>query len=266
MHLMVYARYGRTGIYMLQEYARSLGIGTSDSEIEDLVAVLRELPDGHPLAYLLRQAPDFRRKAALADALLNPLDRAYTVPEFYDLLARNGMKMGRWMRQAPYLPQVGILASTPHAERLASLPAREQQAAVELFRGTMVRHSAVIYRGDSAVQQPTFAAGSRWLDYVPLRVPQTVVVEERLPPGASAVLINRSHTFSDVYLPVDAQEKRIFDAIDGKRTIAEIVAQAQTSGSDSRDQRRCGEFFERLWQYDQVVFDLSHAKGGIAKT
>ena len=29
MHLMVYAPYGRTGIYMLQEYCRRLGIGTS---------------------------------------------------------------------------------------------------------------------------------------------------------------------------------------------------------------------------------------------
>ena len=34
MHLMVYAPYGRAGVYMIQEYCRRLGIGTSQEEIE----------------------------------------------------------------------------------------------------------------------------------------------------------------------------------------------------------------------------------------
>ncbi len=41
MYLMVYAPYGRTGVYMLQEYCRRLGIGTSQEEINDLTAVLK---------------------------------------------------------------------------------------------------------------------------------------------------------------------------------------------------------------------------------
>ena len=36
MYLMVYAPYGRTGVYMLQDYCRRLGIGTSEQEINDL--------------------------------------------------------------------------------------------------------------------------------------------------------------------------------------------------------------------------------------
>ncbi len=36
MYLMVYAPYGRTGVYMLQDYCRRLGIGTSEREIDDL--------------------------------------------------------------------------------------------------------------------------------------------------------------------------------------------------------------------------------------
>jgi SAM-dependent methyltransferase len=68
MHLMVYAAYGRTGIYIMQEYCRRLGIDPSEQEIEDLIAVLKELPRGHPLDYLLRESPDFRNPDALADA------------------------------------------------------------------------------------------------------------------------------------------------------------------------------------------------------
>jgi hypothetical protein len=51
----------------------------------------------------------------------------------------------------------------------------------------------------------------------------TICVQQRLPPGSSAVLINPTHTYTDLYLPIDAQQKQLFDAIDGERTIGEIV-------------------------------------------
>src|SRR5262245_50336172 len=66
MHLMVYAPYGRTGVYMLQAFCRRVGIRAGDQEIQDLVAALRLLPPGHPLETLLSEAPDFCDEAALA--------------------------------------------------------------------------------------------------------------------------------------------------------------------------------------------------------
>jgi SAM-dependent methyltransferase len=86
MHLMVYAPYGRTGIYMLQEFCRRTGIRAPDANIRELMAALGALPPGHPLENLLREAPDFRQEAALADALLHPQDRAYSVPQLFDFL------------------------------------------------------------------------------------------------------------------------------------------------------------------------------------
>ena len=255
MHLMVYAPYGRAGVYMLQEYCRRLGIGTTTSEIRDLAASLRALPPDHPLVPLLRHAPDFRYEAALADALLHPRDRPYSVPQLFDFIRDAGLQFGRWLRQAPYLPQCGALASSPHQPLLSRLPADEQYAAVELFRGTMVRHSAIVFRNDlPGNAQPVRFERDAWLDYVPLRMPDTVCVEERLPAGAAAVLINRTHTCTDLYLPVDAQEKRLFDAIDGERTIGEIAGEHGSS-----DTARA--LFERLWRYDQVVFDASRRQG-----
>ena len=80
LHLMVYAPYGRAGIYLLQDYCRRLGIGTSTKEIRDLATSLGALPPDHPLVPLLRNSPDFQNEAALADALLHPQDRSYSVP------------------------------------------------------------------------------------------------------------------------------------------------------------------------------------------
>ncbi len=263
MHLMVYAPYGRTGIYMLQEFCRLIGIQATDEGIRDLVAALKALPPGHPLEHLLREAPDFRHEAALADALLHPRDRAYSVPQLSDFLHRGGMTFGRWIKQAPYLPLCGAVANIPHAPRMAQLPLAEQYAAVELFRGTMVTHSLVAYRSDCpGGSHPVGFEGHAWLGYVPIRRSDTVSVEERLPPGAAAVLINRTHTYRDLFLPINSVEKSWFDAIDGNRSIGDVLGKTARSSKPSPQLDQARSLFERLWWFDQVVFDLSSQPPG----
>jgi SAM-dependent methyltransferase len=255
MRLMVYARYGRTGIYMMQDYCRILGVTTSEDDLRGLGRALEALPADHPISGVLRKAKDFRRPEAMADALLHPQDRAYTVPELYQWLDGCGMSFGRWVEQAPYLAQCGLMAKSPHAARLASLPPRLEHAAVELFRGTMVAHSFIAHRDDRPdASQPITFAGDRWRDYVPIPLPWTVCVRERLSPGSAAVLINRSHTFTDLILTIDSFEDRLNGAIDGRRTLDEIL---QLAAREGHDERRALRFFERLWNYDQVVFDAS---------
>jgi SAM-dependent methyltransferase len=262
MHLMVYAPYGRTGIYMLQEFRRRIGIHADEEEIRDLISALTALPSGHPLENLLREAPDFRQEAALADALLNPQDRSYSVPQLFDFIEKAGLTFGRWLKQAPYTPHCGVLAKIPQASRLTQLPLAEQYAAVELFRGTMIRHSVVAYRDDgSGGVQPISFAGDTWLRYVPLRMPDTISVQERLPPGAASVLINQTHAYRDLFMPIDSTEKRWFDAIDGSCSIGGIVERTLPSSQTKSQLDMARTLFEKLWWYDQVVFDASRCPG-----
>lgn len=255
VQVMVYAPYGRAGIYMIQDYCRRLGVQATAVEVRDLIDSLRALPPDHPLVPPLRKAPDLLTREGLADALLNPLDRSYSVPQLLEFLQRAGLRFGRWMRQAPYLPSCGGPAATPHGPRLRQLPVQDQYTALELFRGTMMRHTAVAYRDDEPADRGRIDFdGDAWLDYVPVRLPDTVVVREKLPAGATAVLINRTHTYTDIYLAIDTQEDLLFAAIDGKRTIAEI---AGTCG----ETERARGFFQQLWRYDQVVFDTSARAG-----
>jgi 2-polyprenyl-3-methyl-5-hydroxy-6-metoxy-1,4-benzoquinol methylase len=259
MHLMVYAAYGRAGIYMMQEYSRLLEVSASPEDLRDLGATLTALPPGHPIAFLLDQAKDFSHPDALADALLHPQDRAYTVTQLHEWLQRCGMRFGRWFEQAPYLPQCGIVARTPHGTRLAALPAPSQHAAVELLRGTMTKHNFIAYRDDrSEESQPIRFDGDRWRHYVPLRLPWTVCVRERVPPGAVAVLINRAHTYTDLILPINAAQEQLYCAINGTRTIGEISRIAADDFKEKGGQEFTRAFFEQLWWYDQVVFDASH--------
>lgn len=247
MHLMVYAPYGRAGVYMLQEYCRRLGIGWSDAEIDDLIASLKALSPGHPLVPLLRTSPDFATKAGVADALLHPRDRSYSVSQLLEFLEHAGLVFGRWLRQAPYLPWCGAFASSPHHARLVSLEPNEQYAAIELFRGTMVRHSVIAYESEDVARRHAVRFdGDDWLEYVPMRLPNTVIVHDRLPAGASAVLINRSHTYTDLYLPIDSRRERLLEAIDGRRKIAAM-------GRATADPDLARDLFEQLYRWDQIV-------------
>ena len=255
IYLMVYAPYGRAGVHLIQEYCKRLGIGTSIEDVNDLAQVVGALPPPHPLLALLGGSRDMLNAQALADALLNPRERTYSVPQLFEFVERNGLSFGRWYWQAPYLSQCGSIRATPHATRLSALPERERYATMELWRGTMTCHSIIVYREHANAARARLAFDSnRWPDFVPHRLPFTLCVTEQLPAGAAGVLLNRSHPFRDLILSIDAREKRMFDAIDGRRSIGDIAGHA--GGDRSPDVRA---LFEKLWCYDQVVFDTSKA-------
>ena len=148
MHLMVYAPYGRTGIYMLQEFCRRLGIRATDEGIRDLIAALRSLPRV------------IRWKACCARLRIFAMRRHsrmhFCTRRIAHIPFRNcsissstaGMKFWPVGKTGALLPSCGVMAKIPQAARMAKLPMAEQYAAAELFRGTMVRHSAIVYRND----------------------------------------------------------------------------------------------------------------------
>ena len=113
-----------------------------------------------------------------------------------------------------------------------------------------MRHSAIAYRDDNVGVPRISFDHDAWLGYIPIRGPDTVTVRERLPPGVAAILINRAHSHTDIFLPVYPRETRLLEAIDGKRTIREMLA-----SEAERDTAR--SLFKRLWWHDQVVFDAA---------
>lgn len=247
LQLMVYASYGRSGISMMREFSSRLGVQTSPREIEELVQTLKELPLGHPMSHVLRETPDFRDPDALADALLNPRETSYTVPELFDLLTDGGLRFARWVRHGPYRPQCGIMSRLPHGERVAALEEVDQFAAMELFRGTMVRHSLIAHRDDSPLPaSPIGWSGEAWQTYVPLVPATVIVVRDRVPPGMAAAVINRAHVDRDLVSFLDAEELAVFGAIDNRSAMGELPGVTP-------------ELFERLWLHDLVLIDATRA-------
>lgn len=241
MQLMVYATHGRTGISMMREYCRRLGIGAED--VSALMDVLKEVPLGHPISHVLREARDFEDRDAIADALLNPREQDYTAPELFDLLDQGGMQFARWVRQAPYRPQCGIMGRLPHGAQIAALAEVDQYAAMELFRGTITRHSLIAHRDDASLQPLDWSDGDS-RSFVPIIPTTVIVVEDRLPPGKAAAVINQAHVDRDLVCFLDRDQLSVFRAIDGERSLEDIP------GAEAG-------FLEHLWMHDLVVVNAS---------
>jgi hypothetical protein len=120
---------------------------------------------------------------------------------------------------------------------------------MELLRGTMVRHSLIAHPPGSSIREEDR------FDGVPIRLPDTVTVDDRLPPGAAAVLINTTHTDPDLVLPVDEGERRFVEMIDGTRSVDELAAAAEI------DPDVAVALAQRLYWWDQIVADCSSSLG-----
>ncbi len=200
-------------------------------------------------------------EAALADALLHPQDRAYSVPQLFELLERRGLTFGRWVRQAPYEPALRRHGAPPAARRGSrSFRWRTSYAAVELFRGTMLRHSVVAYRDDDRGRRARAQLRRRRL--AALRADSAARHDLRR--GAVAARRGRGadqpkpHVTPTSICRSTREEKRLFDAIDGARTIGEIAAE------HGRRRRSRARSSSGSYWHDQVVFDASASTLGTA--
>ena len=115
----------------------------------------------------------------------------------------------------------------------------------------MVRHTAVAFATTTASPDALDFADADAVDRGSRSpAPTALAVEERLPPGAAAALLNRAHTDTDLVLFVDRRPVATCSArIDG-------VADDRPSSAPTR-----AAFVERLWRHDLVVIDAT--RGGI---
>ena len=106
MGLMVYATYGRSGLYPAQDMLKTLG---GDLPLKARVGQARRLLESLPPTNLLRRNPflgDHKRSdAELVDLLLHSQDRAYGVEEVASLVSSAGLALVSFIEPARYRPE-----------------------------------------------------------------------------------------------------------------------------------------------------------------
>lgn len=144
MGFMVYAPYGRSGVYPLQAaFAALFGHLPPKERVGAARRVLERLPEGHPFKSNPNLNDHKSGDAGFYDLLLHSQDRAYDVPALIDVLDRTGWRLSGFTVPALYDP-------ARFAEVPEGLDGAEAMALAERLAGTIRTHTGYAVAKDSA--------------------------------------------------------------------------------------------------------------------
>jgi SAM-dependent methyltransferase len=220
MGLMVYAPHGRTGVYMMQDALRRLA--PPEEPPQQRLDIARRVMKHVPETQWLRHNRNFGDHinggdAGLYDLLLNPRDRAYTVPALSALLKQAGLAVRCWVEPMRYDP-IPMLPDPKLRARIEAMEPVDRAALAEALAGNMAVHILYCGRADDPVPRAD--------PFAPTSVPVLREIDgETLARGVrpDGTLIV---TFDGLRIPValPALATAILRQIDGHRGVAQISA------------------------------------------
>ena len=166
MVLMLYGQTVRTGVYMLQDAFRRIGIEQSTEGVAEVRRILGELPARHYAQDYVRAAAELKDDAAVVDTFLHPQDRAYTVPQLLELVEGAGLVFQNWVDNFPYWRNGAWGPDTAIAAAVDPLPPREHWAAVEMLSLAAGMHAFTVRHCGAELAIVDFDA-TDWRGFVP---------------------------------------------------------------------------------------------------
>ncbi len=219
MGLMLYAKYGRTGIYQMQELLRLVNRfeTTSAARVENARRAIRGVPDtnwfkkGDQFFVENEQSSD----ADLYDLLLHSTDQAYSVPELHALLNNSGLHLIEFNPElrARYRPKF-VVTDPELLAKVTQLSLPEQQAVAELYNGSITRHEFF------ASCRPDAAASFDCLENVPFFGLATPAMGTELTDEVWDIRFTQAVRIRLSPSPLAAAFVKL---IDGNRTLGEIL-------------------------------------------
>jgi len=250
--IMLYARYGRAGVELMQAIFRELGLVQDEESLNLVRQAVDSLAPSHPLRSYISIAPDLKFDAGLVDTFLHGRDRSYTVDDCLDLVESAGLVFQDWFLKTSYYPPTLTEPGNEFYSAVNRLPREKIWAAMERIKTLNACHFFLACHPDRP--EPTYRidfSSGRALDYVPLmRLRCGIQGDEIYRPGWRVRL--------------DPTHLAFAQNIDGERTIREIAQRVALSGVLNADQTALEytalELFEDLWRTDFVAMDLSRAR------
>ena len=221
--LMVYAPFGRAGVYPMQDALRTLTAGLSPAEqVEAARRLLRALPERNGLRNNPLLGDHLSSDAGLYDLLLHSCDRAYTVPELAALVAGCGLAITALIDPAQYEP-ASYVRDAKSLRRLEGLSWLERAAWAEQVGGALGKHVAYLVRPEDAGRAVARFEG---LAAVPvLRDIDGPALARGMPPGA---MLDAGFPGLKLELALPRLAGPILARIDGRTSLAEIFEAVRT--------------------------------------
>jgi ubiquinone/menaquinone biosynthesis C-methylase UbiE len=274
--MLVYAQYGRTGVYQMQSLLRLLcaEADADERKLDIARATLAALPAtnwflrGEDLHQDHRAGGD----AGLYDLLLHPQDRAYTVPEIYEWFTdRCGLSVtwSDWHRgRLPYAPETQLARATPPLQaRIAALGERERCAAAELISGAIITHSFYATRAaDVAAPYGDAAMVPMLANDAATGKDVAAVIDAH---GRKPFVLQHARSGLARTLDPGQHVREIFAALDGQRSFGQIFEDIRRAAgsSQSDDATLFAEFepwYRALESIDRLLLRRPDAYPGLA--
>ncbi len=252
--IMVYARYGRAGVELMQAIFRDMGLKQDEESLQMVKSAIAALAPSHPVKSYISIAPDLQFDAGVVDTFLHGRDRSYTVEDCLDLVDSAGLVFQDWFLKTSYYPPTLTEPENEFYAAVNQLPDAKKWAVMERVKTLNACHFFLATRPERAKEsyRIDFQAGNA-LDYVPLL---------RLRCGISG---------QEIYRPgwrirLDPTHLAFAQNVDGERSIREIAERVAQSGvlgqADQAELEYIGlELFEGLWRSDFIAIDLSGVTG-----
>lgn len=151
MGLMVYAPYGRSGVYPLQAAFGTLFEGlTPQDRLSRAQKIVADLPQGHPFRANVNLSDHNTSDAGFYDLLLHSQDRAYDVPQLLEVLRATDWHLSSFATPALY--DLSRITQAP-----TDMGPEASMAVAEQLRGTLRLHVAYVL----PKAQPRLARGAK---------------------------------------------------------------------------------------------------------
>lgn len=240
MGIMLYAKYGRTGVELLESVFRDLGLSQDEASVQAVKDIIAVLPANHPVRSYLTVARDLHTDGALVDTFLHGRQRSYTVDECLELVASAGLTFQGWFHKTPYYPHEILTPSSGFGSHLAELPDIELWSVMERLQTLNATHFFMACRPDRPTAQYTIDfSAAQTLDYIPMsRTACLLAGADLMGPGARLKLAPADLAFVQL--------------VDGRRSIGEIatiVAQRGDAGAGEAE-GHARKLFRELWRLD----------------
>ncbi|MCP4676434.1 MAG: class I SAM-dependent methyltransferase [Deltaproteobacteria bacterium] len=252
MSLMVYALYGRSGLYQLQELCRRLNLSTSVEHAKVVQQFITTIPRGHSFGIV---QPNHARPLELeeiADMLLHPRDIAYTTEDVGRLVEDNGLSFHRWITQGAYSPEISPLWSEPMISTFEGMTEWQRAAAMELYYGVIFKHGFIVTHPSRPKAGELFPL-DKLQDAVPMRSPDLKHRSDK----QSITLFNSTQQLPISVTFKPGLEMMLLKEINGESTVNEIVEKICADAGNKERQQQCLQIIQHLYLSDIIYLKLN---------
>lgn len=247
--LMLYAQYGRVGVYQLQEFFALIGLEQDEKSLDIVDFTLDKLSEHHYVQSYIKNSDDLDYRSGVVDTFLHKQDRAYTVQGCLDFVEAAEMEFVGWFNNRPYYPEAVLDSSSKLYEKLNALPEKALWKAMELFNGRIAKHEFMVCRKDRP--------GDGWRiettdDSISSLIPIFFPAKLSMTDMSTQQCSLSNLAYPDIApISLSATQSRLALCVNGENSVAEC---ARLAGLSKEQESIAKTFFRSLWRLGLLTF------------